>query len=183
MDHYSGSLLADACPSKKKEINKRARICIMKLKKGVSISRSCFSVPARIVNISKNVSVNEGENVNLYCLAVGRPEPTVTWKDQKCKLHRLVCSSWHPDISRSHFHIYTLPSLRSSLTLFKSFVVLFFFHSSGLGAYQHSTRVRVFISHSRVIILTPSCSRCPGPDFMLPYFPNVPMFRPQKNTH
>ncbi|KAE8289118.1 IgLON family member 5 Precursor [Larimichthys crocea] len=40
-------------------------------------------VPARIVNISKNVSVNEGENVNLYCLAVGRPEPTVTWKDQK----------------------------------------------------------------------------------------------------
>uniref|UniRef100_A0A3B5Q8Q9 IgLON family member 5 n=1 Tax=Xiphophorus maculatus TaxID=8083 RepID=A0A3B5Q8Q9_XIPMA len=40
-------------------------------------------VPARIVNISKSVSVNEGENVNLYCLAVGRPEPTVTWKDQK----------------------------------------------------------------------------------------------------
>ncbi|XP_068179921.1 igLON family member 5 [Antennarius striatus] len=40
-------------------------------------------VPARIVNISKNVLVNEGENVNLYCLAVGRPEPTVTWKDQK----------------------------------------------------------------------------------------------------
>ncbi|XP_042281214.1 igLON family member 5 isoform X2 [Thunnus maccoyii] len=40
-------------------------------------------VPARIVNISKNVSVNEGEDVNLYCLAVGRPEPTVTWKDQK----------------------------------------------------------------------------------------------------
>ncbi|XP_068615215.1 igLON family member 5 [Brachionichthys hirsutus] len=40
-------------------------------------------VPARIVNISKSVLVNEGENVNLYCLAVGRPEPTVTWKDQK----------------------------------------------------------------------------------------------------
>uniref|UniRef100_A0A3P9NJW8 IgLON family member 5 n=1 Tax=Poecilia reticulata TaxID=8081 RepID=A0A3P9NJW8_POERE len=47
-------------------------------------------VPARIVNISKSVSVNEGENVNLYCLAVGRPEPTVTWKDQKCKLLILV---------------------------------------------------------------------------------------------
>lgn len=50
----------------------------------------CFSVPARIVNISKNVSVNEGENVNLYCLAVGRPEPTVIWKDQKCKLPLLL---------------------------------------------------------------------------------------------
>ncbi|XP_072317722.1 igLON family member 5 isoform X1 [Eucyclogobius newberryi] len=40
-------------------------------------------VPARIVNISKDVSVNEGENVNLFCLAVGRPEPTVTWKVHK----------------------------------------------------------------------------------------------------
>lgn len=49
-------------------------------------SSMCFSVPARIVNISKDVSVNEGENVNLHCLAVGRPEPTVTWKVQKCKL-------------------------------------------------------------------------------------------------
>ncbi|XP_066575567.1 igLON family member 5 [Amia ocellicauda] len=37
-------------------------------------------VPARIVNISKDVSVNEGSNVNLFCLAVGRPEPTVTWR-------------------------------------------------------------------------------------------------------
>lgn len=62
---------------------------------------ACFSVPARIVNISKNVSVNEGENVNLYCLAVGRPEPTVTWKDQKCKPPLLVCSSLEPQISIS----------------------------------------------------------------------------------
>uniref|UniRef100_A0A3Q2QZW1 IgLON family member 5 n=1 Tax=Fundulus heteroclitus TaxID=8078 RepID=A0A3Q2QZW1_FUNHE len=40
-------------------------------------------VPARIVNISKSVSLNEGESVTLYCLAVGRPEPTVTWRNQK----------------------------------------------------------------------------------------------------
>uniref|UniRef100_A0A673LQK6 IgLON family member 5-like n=2 Tax=Sinocyclocheilus rhinocerous TaxID=307959 RepID=A0A673LQK6_9TELE len=38
-------------------------------------------VPARIVNISQDKSVNEGDDVNLFCLAVGRPEPTVTWKD------------------------------------------------------------------------------------------------------
>uniref|UniRef100_A0A3P8UKF1 IgLON family member 5 n=1 Tax=Cynoglossus semilaevis TaxID=244447 RepID=A0A3P8UKF1_CYNSE len=38
---------------------------------------------ARIVNVSRSVSVNEGENVNLFCLAVGRPEPTVTWKEQE----------------------------------------------------------------------------------------------------
>uniref|UniRef100_A0A2R9BAY8 Ig-like domain-containing protein n=1 Tax=Pan paniscus TaxID=9597 RepID=A0A2R9BAY8_PANPA len=37
-------------------------------------------VPARVVNISSPVTVNEGGNVNLLCLAVGRPEPTVTWR-------------------------------------------------------------------------------------------------------
>ncbi|XP_052002586.1 igLON family member 5-like [Xyrauchen texanus] len=40
-------------------------------------------VPARIVNISQDKSVNEGDDVNLFCLAVGRPEPTVNWKDFK----------------------------------------------------------------------------------------------------
>ncbi|XP_067094244.1 igLON family member 5 [Osmerus mordax] len=43
-------------------------------------------VPARIVNVSKDVSVSEGENVGLFCLAVGRPEPTITWKEQKSGL-------------------------------------------------------------------------------------------------
>ncbi|KAL2084064.1 hypothetical protein ACEWY4_019582 [Coilia grayii] len=41
------------------------------------------AVPARIVNISQDVSVNEGGNVNLFCLAEGRPEPTVTWRASK----------------------------------------------------------------------------------------------------
>ncbi|XP_061110609.1 igLON family member 5 [Conger conger] len=40
-------------------------------------------VPARIVNISQDVSVNEGGNVNLFCLAIGRPEPSITWKNAK----------------------------------------------------------------------------------------------------
>lgn len=66
----------------------------------------CFSVPAKIVNISKNVSVNEGENVNLYCLAVGRPEPTVIWKHQKCKQPLHVWLSSDPEISCSQLHLY-----------------------------------------------------------------------------
>ncbi|XP_059817115.1 igLON family member 5-like, partial [Hypanus sabinus] len=37
-------------------------------------------VPARIVNISSDLSLNEGESVALLCLAVGRPEPVVTWR-------------------------------------------------------------------------------------------------------
>ncbi|KAG7283339.1 hypothetical protein CRUP_000865 [Coryphaenoides rupestris] len=48
----------------------------------------------RIVNISQDVLVNEGDNVNLFCLAVGRPEPTVTWKDQK--------SAATPGLAHSH---------------------------------------------------------------------------------
>ncbi|XP_060679064.1 igLON family member 5-like, partial [Hemiscyllium ocellatum] len=37
-------------------------------------------VPARIVNITSEVVVNEGTTVLLLCLAMGRPEPVVTWK-------------------------------------------------------------------------------------------------------
>ncbi|XP_043935275.1 igLON family member 5 [Protopterus annectens] len=40
-------------------------------------------VPAKIVNISSNLSVNEGNNVNVLCVAIGRPEPTVSWRHIK----------------------------------------------------------------------------------------------------
>jgi len=44
-----------------------------------------FAVPARIVNVSTDVSVNEGSNVSLVCLAIGRPEPTILWKFRSSK--------------------------------------------------------------------------------------------------
>ncbi|KAJ8385295.1 hypothetical protein AAFF_G00190840 [Aldrovandia affinis] len=37
-------------------------------------------VPARIANVSADIAVNEGSNITLMCLAVGRPEPTILWK-------------------------------------------------------------------------------------------------------
>lgn len=54
-----------------------------------SLLMNCFvfTVPARIVNISQDKSVNEGDDVNLFCLAIGRPEPSITWKDLKCEPH------------------------------------------------------------------------------------------------
>lgn len=40
----------------------------------------CPAVPPQIVNISSDITVNEGSSVTLMCLAFGRPEPTVTWR-------------------------------------------------------------------------------------------------------
>ncbi|XP_076130603.1 opioid-binding protein/cell adhesion molecule [Alosa pseudoharengus] len=37
-------------------------------------------VPARVVNISTDITVNEGSNVSLMCLAIGRPDPSIIWK-------------------------------------------------------------------------------------------------------
>uniref|UniRef100_G3T132 IgLON family member 5 n=1 Tax=Loxodonta africana TaxID=9785 RepID=G3T132_LOXAF len=53
-------------------------------------------VPARIVNISSPVTVNEGGNVNLLCLAMGRPEPTVTWRQLRAFINgfHLPSQAW-----------------------------------------------------------------------------------------
>ncbi|XP_075449761.1 limbic system-associated membrane protein isoform X3 [Ascaphus truei] len=37
-------------------------------------------VPPKISNISSDVTVNEGSNVTLVCIANGRPEPMITWR-------------------------------------------------------------------------------------------------------
>ncbi|XP_051971993.1 opioid-binding protein/cell adhesion molecule-like isoform X3 [Xyrauchen texanus] len=51
-------------------------------------------VPARIVNISTDVSVNEGSNITLMCLAIGRPEPTISWKFRSSKgNHKIITDS------------------------------------------------------------------------------------------
>uniref|UniRef100_A0A8I5NAI5 Opioid binding protein/cell adhesion molecule like n=1 Tax=Papio anubis TaxID=9555 RepID=A0A8I5NAI5_PAPAN len=42
-------------------------------------------VPPQIMNISSDVTVNEGSSVTLLCLAIGRPEPTVTWRHLSVK--------------------------------------------------------------------------------------------------
>ncbi|ETE68235.1 hypothetical protein L345_05971, partial [Ophiophagus hannah] len=42
-------------------------------------------VPPQIINISSDITINEGSSVTLLCLAFGRPEPTVTWKHLSSK--------------------------------------------------------------------------------------------------
>nr|XP_020647633.1 neurotrimin-like isoform X4 [Pogona vitticeps] len=37
-------------------------------------------VPPKIVEISSDISINEGGNVSLTCIATGRPDPTITWR-------------------------------------------------------------------------------------------------------
>ncbi len=49
------------------------------------------SVPARITNISKDITVNEGSNVNLICLAVGRPEANIIWRHHSLRGNIFFC--------------------------------------------------------------------------------------------
>ncbi|KAJ3589914.1 hypothetical protein NHX12_010755, partial [Muraenolepis orangiensis] len=37
-------------------------------------------VPPKIINLSRDLVVNEGSNVTLLCQASGKPEPSISWK-------------------------------------------------------------------------------------------------------
>ncbi|XP_066564004.1 opioid-binding protein/cell adhesion molecule isoform X2 [Amia ocellicauda] len=56
-------------------------------------------VPPRIVNISSNITVNEGSSVTLMCLAIGRPEPTVTWRHLSSRGQRFVSEGEYLEIT------------------------------------------------------------------------------------
>ncbi|XP_076017293.1 opioid-binding protein/cell adhesion molecule [Genypterus blacodes] len=56
-------------------------------------------VPARITDISKDITVNEGSNVNLMCLAIGRPEANIIWKHHSPRgVHKFVTEGEHLEL-------------------------------------------------------------------------------------
>ncbi|KAM9728922.1 opioid-binding protein/cell adhesion molecule isoform 2-T2 [Menidia menidia] len=57
-------------------------------------------VPARITNITKDVTVNEGSGVSLTCLAVGRPEASIIWKHHSPRgSHKFVTEGEHLELT------------------------------------------------------------------------------------
>ncbi|KAM4703888.1 neurotrimin isoform 1-T1 [Rhinophrynus dorsalis] len=56
-------------------------------------------VPPRIVEISNNIAVNEGNNVSLICIATGRPEPVVNWRYLSPKARGFVSEDEYLEIT------------------------------------------------------------------------------------
>lgn len=54
-------------------------------------------VPANIYKVSEDITVNEGSNMTLSCLASGRPDPVITW--------RLLNPSGRNHPIGAHFHL------------------------------------------------------------------------------
>ncbi|XP_077361949.1 opioid-binding protein/cell adhesion molecule [Festucalex cinctus] len=56
-------------------------------------------VPARITNISKDITVNEGSSVNLRCFAMGRPEASIKWRHHSPRgTHAFVTEGEHLEL-------------------------------------------------------------------------------------
>uniref|UniRef100_A0A6I8N001 Opioid binding protein/cell adhesion molecule like n=1 Tax=Ornithorhynchus anatinus TaxID=9258 RepID=A0A6I8N001_ORNAN len=62
-------------------------------------SRVHLIVSPQIMNISSDITVNEGSSVTLLCLAIGRPEPTVTWRHLSIKGRGFVSEDEYLEIS------------------------------------------------------------------------------------
>uniref|UniRef100_A0A8D0CZF8 Neurotrimin n=1 Tax=Sander lucioperca TaxID=283035 RepID=A0A8D0CZF8_SANLU len=60
-------------------------------------------VPPEIINLSKDIVVNEGSNVTLMCQASGKPEPSISWK--------LISSSGSPGDLGSDDEYLEIPSI------------------------------------------------------------------------
>ncbi|ETE68236.1 hypothetical protein L345_05972, partial [Ophiophagus hannah] len=61
----------------------RNKYCIAKgnfLFRDILLRGSEESVPPKIVEISSDISINEGGNISLTCIATGRPDPTINWR-------------------------------------------------------------------------------------------------------
>uniref|UniRef100_A0A8D0HB96 Opioid binding protein/cell adhesion molecule like n=1 Tax=Sphenodon punctatus TaxID=8508 RepID=A0A8D0HB96_SPHPU len=56
-------------------------------------------VPPQIINISSDITINEGSTVILLCLAFGRPEPTVTWRHLSSKDQQFVSDDEYLEIT------------------------------------------------------------------------------------
>ncbi|XP_032953724.1 neurotrimin isoform X13 [Rhinolophus ferrumequinum] len=54
-------------------------------------------VSPKIVEISSDISINEGNNISLTCIATGRPEPTVTWRHISPKEKSLLTLFYRTD--------------------------------------------------------------------------------------
>ncbi|KAK1786197.1 hypothetical protein P4O66_017911, partial [Electrophorus voltai] len=53
------------------------------------------TVPAFIYRVSEDITVNEGSNVTLSCLANGRPDPSITWRLLNPSVQSCPCHSCH----------------------------------------------------------------------------------------
>uniref|UniRef100_UPI00398F0A06 igLON family member 5-like n=1 Tax=Pristiophorus japonicus TaxID=55135 RepID=UPI00398F0A06 len=61
-------------------------------------------VPAKIVNISSDLTVNERSNIALLCVAIGRPEPVVTWKKLTSKHGSFTSEGEYLEITEINRH-------------------------------------------------------------------------------